>query len=237
VRQLREIVRRFGDTIATVVAMSAGFLMTLALLYDGVFVGPVATLMSDRGIESFLRGFIPASARVIQVTATLAIVIGLLNLLLVHVAKLVRIRRYGLNAIWSLLLVVCAVGVIIIATLETNGTLVPPDGEPTYTAILRDTVQFSVEASLAGLLAFSLIYGAFRFSRRRFDIPGVVFLAALILNLLFQAGLRFQVFDTVAETQQVIVGAGANGILLGIALATVVAGVRVLIGQDRSYRE
>ncbi|MCZ2098096.1 MAG: hypothetical protein LC121_17870 [Anaerolineae bacterium] len=33
------------------------------------------------------------------------------------------------------------------------------------------------------------------------------------------------------------VSAGARGILLGIALATVVTGVRVLIGQDRSYRE
>jgi hypothetical protein len=33
------------------------------------------------------------------------------------------------------------------------------------------------------------------------------------------------------------VSAGARGILLGIALATVVTGVRVLIGQDRSYRD
>jgi len=33
------------------------------------------------------------------------------------------------------------------------------------------------------------------------------------------------------------VSAGARGILLGIALAITVAGVRVLIGQDRSYRE
>jgi hypothetical protein len=33
------------------------------------------------------------------------------------------------------------------------------------------------------------------------------------------------------------VSAGARGILLGIALATIVTGVRVLIGQDRSYRE
>jgi hypothetical protein len=31
--------------------------------------------------------------------------------------------------------------------------------------------------------------------------------------------------------------AGGRGILLGIALATLVTGVRVLIGQDRSYGE
>jgi len=33
------------------------------------------------------------------------------------------------------------------------------------------------------------------------------------------------------------VSAGARGILMGIALAVTVAGVRVLIGQDRSYRD
>ena len=32
------------------------------------------------------------------------------------------------------------------------------------------------------------------------------------------------------------VSAGARGMLLGIALATVVTGLRVLLGQDRSYR-
>jgi len=31
------------------------------------------------------------------------------------------------------------------------------------------------------------------------------------------------------------VGAGARGILLGIALATLVVGLRVVIGQDRTY--
>jgi len=33
------------------------------------------------------------------------------------------------------------------------------------------------------------------------------------------------------------VSAGARGILLGIALATVVVGIRVLVGQDQSYKE
>jgi hypothetical protein len=33
------------------------------------------------------------------------------------------------------------------------------------------------------------------------------------------------------------VSAGSRGILLGIALATVVVGVRAMTGQDRSYRE
>jgi hypothetical protein len=230
-------VRRLADLLATVIAMSIGFIMTLALLYDGVFVGGLGVAMQASGLEFVLRGFIPAVTRVIQVTATLAIVIGLLNLLLVHITKTVQVRKYGFNALFSLLLVICAVGVIIVASLEATERLAPPPDAASYSAVLRDTVQFSVEASLAGLLAFSLVYGAFRFAGRRFDVPGVIFLVALIMNLLFQAGLRLPVFDPVINTQQTIVGAGVNGILLGIALATVVAGVRVLIGQDRSYRE
>jgi len=230
-------VRRLAELLATVVAMSAGFIMTLALLYDGIFVGPIADIMTASGTEAVLRGVIPAATRIIQVTATLAIVTGLINLLVVHLTKAFRVRQYGFNAVWSLLLVVCAVGVILIAALETTGRLAPPPDASSYSSVLRGSVQFSVEASLAGLLAFSLVYGAFRFSQRHFDLPGVVFLVALILNLLFQAGLRLPIFDPVVNTQQLIVGAGANGILLGIALATVVAGMRVLLGQDRSYRE
>lgn len=230
--------RRLADLIATVVAMSAGFLMTIALLYDGIFVGVTADAMTATGLELVLRAAVPAVTRIIQVTAGLAIIIGLLNLLIVHVFTFARIRQYGLNSVWSLLLLVCALGVVFTASLEATGQLAPPPDAPSYTGVLRDTVQYSVEASLAGLLAFSLVYGAFRFSRRRFDVPGVIFLVALVLNLLFQAGLQLPArLAPVTDTQQVIVGAGANGILLGIALATVVAGVRVLIGQDRSYRE
>ena len=79
-------------------------------------------------------------------------------------------------------------------------------------------------------------YNVLKASRRRFDIPGVIFLVALVLNLLLQAGLQLPGFAPITNTQQLIVGAGAYGILLGIALATVGAGVRVLIGQVRSYR-
>jgi hypothetical protein len=43
--------------------------------------------------------------------------------------------------------------------------------------------------------------------------------------------------DIGAWLYAVPVSAGGRGILLGIALATLVTGVRVLIGQDRSYGE
>lgn len=213
--------------------MSVGFITVLALLIDGT--GSLTTLLQALGVEASLRAFLPNALLIVQRVAAGALIIGLLNLVAVHGLKLARVRRYGFNALGGLLLVVCAFGVIFLTVLESQGQLSVPAGEPSYTAVLRNTVQFSVEASLAGLLAFSLIYGAFRFLRRGVSLSGVIFLAALVANLLFQAQLPAPRWLT--QLQESIVNAGADGVLLGIALATLVAGVRVLIGQDRSYRE
>ncbi len=100
-------------------------------------------------------------------------------------------------------------------------------------------MQVSVELALAGLVVFALVYGAFRLLRRRVTWSGVLFIIALLIVLigalpLAQITLLRDVRDWLMA---VPVSAGARGILLGIALATVVTGVRVLIGQDRSYRE
>lgn len=230
--------RRINDLLATVLAMSVGFLMTISLLLDGLG-GTVTGLLQAANVEPFVRGFAPVVLQLVTLTLAFTILVGLLNLMGVHTLRTVRFRRDGL---FSLLLIVAAVGVIIVAILERNGTLVAPTGEPTYTAVLRSFVLFSVEASLAGLLAFSLIAGAVRVTRNRLTIETGIFLAALLVGLLLRAGLGALLPQSAATAQlnalgQSIVNAGASGILLGIALATLVTGIRVLLGQDRSYRE
>jgi hypothetical protein len=105
--------------------------------------------------------------------------------------------------------------------------------------LLLETVQVSVESALAGLIVFALVYGAYRMMRRRVTWSAVLFTLALLIILigalpLPQVGWLTQLRGWLLA---VPVSAGARGILLGIALATVVTGVRVLIGQDRSYRE
>jgi hypothetical protein len=77
--------------------------------------------------------------------------------------------------------------------------------------------------------------------RRRVTWPHVIFTLVLLVVLLGALPLPGGGLSLLAATRNwllaVPVSAGMRGILLGIALATVVAGVRVLIGQDRSYRE
>lgn len=226
--------RRINDLLATVLAMGIGFLMTLSLLLDGLG-GRVVVLLQATGVEPYARAFAPTVLQLITTTVAFTIVIGLVNLLGVHFVRAARFRRDGL---FSLLLVVSAVGVLVIVIVERTGTLTAPPGEPSYTTVLRNTVLYSVEASLAGLLAVALVYGAVRLTRNRVSIESIVFLIALVVGLLVRAGMGRMVTATgLPEIGQSLVDAGVTGILLGIALAVLVAGIRVLIGQDRSYRE
>jgi hypothetical protein len=189
-------------------------------------------LLRGVGVEPFVRAFAPTVTALITTTVAFTIVLGLVNLLGVHFVRTVQFKRDGF---FSLLLVASAIGVLLVVIMERNGTLTTAAGEPAYTTVLRNTVLYSVEASLAGLLAFSLVYGAVRLTRTRVSIETVVFLISLVLSLVLRAG--FGANTTLGAIPQQMVDAGATGILLGIALATVVAGVRILIGQDSSYRE
>jgi hypothetical protein len=104
---------------------------------------------------------------------------------------------------------------------------------------LLESAQLSVESALAALLVFALVYGAYRLMRRRVTWGAVLFTLALLIVLV--GALPLAEVGGIAQIRAwllaVPVSAGARGLLLGIALATVVAGVRVLTGQDLTYRE
>jgi zinc transporter ZupT len=123
---------------------------------------------------------------------------------------------------------------LIIPALVYQGNLAPE-----WNNILLENVQTTIESALAGLLFFALVYGAFRFLRQRVTPAAILFILTVEIVLIgalpvpFFAPLR-QFTDWLLN---VPVNAGARGILLGIALATLLTGLRVLIGQDRTYGE
>lgn len=194
--------------LATVIALTTG-LVTVFGLVSGAF--PLLT--------NLLLQFA-------VITVGLAILIGIINLLSVHIRRIAGRQR---GWVYSFALVASALVVIglWLAGAERENRLV------------LEAVQVSIESSLAALVLFALVYGAYRLMRQRVTWHAVVFTAALLIMLLgalplAEAGLLTQVR---AWLLAVPVSAGARGILLGIALATIVAGIRVLIGQERSYRE
>jgi len=146
-------------------------------------------------------------------------------LLSVHFRRLIQ-RQKG--AIYSLLLILSYFAAIGFYVADHN------DG-----MILLETVLVSVEAALAGLVFFALVFGAYRMMARRVTVPGILFVASLLIVLIGAlplSGVRI-VQDIRDWMIEIPVSAGARGILLGIALATLVTGVRVLVGLDRSYRD
>jgi hypothetical protein len=60
-------------------------------------------------------------------------------------------------------LVISTLGVLILYILEKANVLT---GQPAITTILLETVQVSIESSLAGLVLFALVYGAYRMMYR-----------------------------------------------------------------------
>jgi hypothetical protein len=202
--------RRLFDILASALAIGLG-LMTL--------IG----LLSGEGALALLTN---ALLQIVVIVAAVAILLGLLNLLIIHIVRVLRLRR---GFIYSLALVISALTVLGLWLADRDND----------TAALLETAQLSVESALAGLLAFALVYGAYRLMRRRVTWGAVLFTVALLIVLV--GALPLPEVTGVAQIRDwllaVPVSGGARGLLLGIALAAVVAGVRVLTGQDLSYRE
>lgn len=209
---------RLGAAITTAITISVGLFTVLGLLVTDDLGGLSAAADELNGIANFFL-------QLTTIAIALTVLIGIINLLSVHLGRLAG-RRSGF--VYSLVLVLSFLLVLVTTVSERETSM-----------ILLETVQISIESALAGLLFFALVYGAYRMMRRRVTWSGGLFVAVVLVVLV--GALPFSGLERVTETRDWLlatpVSAGARGILLGIALATIVTGVRVLIGQDRSYRE
>lgn len=202
--------RRLAAALATAIAVGFGLLTVWGLVAGGGVVSNITNVLLQ--------------LTVIAVAVT--ILLGILNLFSVHLRRITR-RQSGW--LYSIALVGSAAVVLALWLLGARDT----------NAMLLDTVEVSVESALAGLVVFALVFGAYRIMRRRVTWGGLLFTVVLLIILIGALPLPQVAVLTEARNWllAVPVSAGARGILLGIALATVVTAVRVLIGQDRSYRE
>ena len=171
------------------------------------------------------------------VIAGLAVLVGIFNLVAVQMEK-IRTRQKG-----------AAYGVILVASLLITfvvGILLPflPADQP-YTRLYRmftvDAIIVPVEASLMAILAVTLIYASIRLLRRRVDVMSVVFLVVAVIFLIvimptpFGPLLGEKGNQAVVDFLDMFSHGGTRGLLLGIALGTLLTGLRVLFGIDRPY--
>ncbi|MCY4147637.1 MAG: hypothetical protein OXE95_10645 [Chloroflexi bacterium] len=210
---------RAGISMAAVTGFLVGSVAVLSLL-----LGDNPALFGDgAGAEALAQNLaLPGDAllRLLMIVLALSIVFGIANLLTLH------IRRLASGRLMSGVLLSSFAGVI--------GWHIMLPGEPS----LLEAIQLPIESALAALLCVTLVAGGARILTRRSDIWGLLFTLVVVLVLLGSLPLpELAPIATFSDwLMRIPAQAGARAILLGIALGSIVVGVRALLGQDRSAR-
>jgi hypothetical protein len=164
--------------------------------------------------------------------AAIALFLGLFNLVSVHWNK-VSDQRAGWP--YSAILIVAFFLTLVL------GLVFGPDS--TVVLLLFNYVQLPVEASLSALLVVSLTLAGFRLLSRRRDVISAIFIVTALLvllgsgpGLISSAGGGYSFFWGLRNwLAQVAAAGGARGVLLGVALGSIVTGMRILMAVDRPY--
>ncbi len=198
------------------IAVLFGALTLLGLLFD------LATLNNiTLGWASLLAAF--------------ALLFGVLNLLYVHINRFLTKRN-----IYSLFLAISLLTVLGLAYTEHIGLT------PNAVNGVFNWVQSPLEAALGSLLAFFLLFAGFQLMKRKRSIWSVIFILTAIFLLFSNAFLATDllpenVISIVEQAQDiiqnVIVLSGVRGLLLGVALGTILLSIRILLGVERPYNK
>lgn len=165
------------------------------------------------------------------IVAAFAFLLGIFNILRVHGGRIGH-RRQG----WPYSLVLLLV--LVVAWIPP---LVPVGipGQETLDRAVFDYVISPVSASLAALVVFTLALAAFRLLRVRRGAGAVLFLLTVAVVLL--GSVPFIGLEWLAGIRDWIINvpgmAGMRGLLLGVALGTVITALRVLVVSERPHSE
>lgn len=155
-----------------------------------------------------------------------ALILGLFNVLRVHGQ---RLFAPGEERSYSLVLLVAAL-------LSWIPPLVygPSD---VLTQAMLNYIMGPLGGALAALMVFTLTLAAIRSFRHRRTPATLLFLAVVVLSLLGTTPIRG--IHWLSEVRDWLIRvpgmAGVRGLLLGVALGTLVTGIRVLAGSDRPH--
>lgn len=201
---------------------------------------PIATLLAViSGLIVLLAYFLPITALrdvshvIINWAVTLsgvAMLVAVSSLVSAHWQKF----RQKRNADRFSILVIFGFLITFLFGLVAGGP-----GIPAFQKIVTHFI-LPIEAGLMGALAAGLIYAGFRLNRANHGWMTIVFGISTILFLLLYSGIFTSGVDILIVKEglgilQRLPDAGGRGIIIGLALGTVAAGVRILLGVDRPY--
>jgi uncharacterized membrane protein YesL len=197
---------------SVIVAILTGAIMLLGYFLPGAFFASVRDVMLRSGM----------------IIGTVALLLGVGNLLQVHLRK-IREQRPG--HLYSIFMVISLFSVFAVVVLF--GPAHP------YSVWVVSEIQRPLEIGLMGLLAVVLLLAGVRLLFRRQALGTLVFFLTAFLVLLGTAPLPFISLPFLEGLRNWIVQvptvAGARGIILGVALGATATGLRVLLGFDQPY--
>ena len=217
---------QFKSTFSVAIAISSGLIVLL-----GYFFGTNAD--GDPTLFGVLRDFFVKGAVLI---AAVALLVGLFNLVSVHMGKIRKNKNTGYSAI----LLISMLGTLFIGVIDIIRMYFR--GEPNFgwTQWIFTNIQLPVATSLMAILAVTLTFATARLLGRRmtaFSIPFSFVLIILLVGAIPQlSGNSPFLGDLRNWIVQVPAVGGARGILFGVAIGTIATGIRILIGSDRPYR-
>lgn len=169
-----------------------------------------------------------------------ALLLGAINLLGVHVQRMVRQRPAGGQNVYSAVLVI---SMLVVFGLGFADLLGLTDGGANQAFSL---IQAPLEAAMASLLALFLLLSGIHLLRRQRTLWSALFLATAVLLLFSNALISSawaptavsQLFSQLRDIiQNFLVAAGMRGILIGVALGAITLSVRLLLGLERPYNK
>jgi hypothetical protein len=162
------------------------------------------------------------------ILTAVALIVGVINLAGVHIKKVIHWRP---NGVYSLILLV-----FMLVTVGLGIWFKPTD--PVLVWVFN-YLQMPVEASLMAILAIILAFTGVRLFQKRLDwFSGLFFGTVLVIlaGTISLANLRFPGLSILKSwIEQIWAMGGIRGIVIGVALGTVVTGLRVLLGVERPY--
>lgn len=206
---------KLKQSIAVFIAVFFGLITLIALLFN------------ISGISAIILGWA-------SFLAAVALILGVLNLLMVHLSRLFKERN-----LYSGVLLLGMVAVFVTAVLDGISSSNNVD-------TLFNWIQAPLEAALASLLAIFLLLAGVQLLKRQQSRWAILFSLSAIVVLLGQAlltsrflptTLRQSVNQMIDFVQNVIVTAGVRGLLIGVALGTVLLSLRLLMGVERPYNK
>jgi hypothetical protein len=201
--------------LTTLVAIFSGLIVLLAYFVPFAPVQDVSHLIINWAVS--LSG--------------VAMLVAIFSLLSAHWQKVRQRRttdRYSILVIFGFALVFLI------------GLVFGGPGSEDYKKVVTH-ILFPIEAGLLGALAVGLTVAAFRMYRARRGWMTLVFGISTILFVLlnsgiFTTGVDIPLIKNALGVLQRLPDAGGRGILIGLALGTITAGLRIILGVDRPYQ-